>query len=332
MKHTSLQFIALVLVCAFASPAAAQFRMWGIQEIYSNADGSIQYIELFTTEADQNLVIGHGIRAVSDDNEVETELTMILEGSTANQHLLLATPGFASLPGAVEPDFTLPCGPFFDPKATTIAIDFVGADQVDFLGESLPTDGVQALIDSMPEVGAIPDELTPTLAAGANSPTNFAGDVGSLQLEGCQLAGTCGACDDGVFCNGAESCGEGVCQDGSPPCPQDECREAQASCGDEPAEPNAGNDEDDADAGAAGGGSGGSGNGNSNGGDDDSHEGHGDGGTHADDEIADDSDPKKSGGGGGGCDVRPDRSARGAAWAAAGLLLWAWVWRRRRSV
>ena len=37
-------------------------------------------------------------------------------------------------------------------------------------------------------------------------------------------------CDDGQFCNGAETCVSGSCQAGSDPCPGDECDEGANEC------------------------------------------------------------------------------------------------------
>jgi hypothetical protein len=42
-------------------------------------------------------------------------------------------------------------------------------------------------------------------------------------------------CEDGSFCNGAETCVDGVCQDGTPPCPEEFCDEVNDVCAEVPA-------------------------------------------------------------------------------------------------
>lgn len=189
----------------------ADFHFWTIKEIYSNADGSVQFIELFTTVDSQTNLVNHQIIATSDGVMKTFTFPAGLSGSTNSKHLLLATPGFAAVPGAVTPNFTLPCGPFFDPAATSITINFVDADTLTFAGDDLPTDGTASLTDSNPDG-------PPDLGQGASSPTNFAGSVGALTLDGCLQAGTCEPCDDGRFCNGPESCAVSACVAGTPPC------------------------------------------------------------------------------------------------------------------
>jgi len=53
----------------------------------------------------------------------------------------------------------------------------------------------------------------------------------------CVFSGICGCsvngdCDDGVFCNGAETCVSNVCQAGSDPCPGQNCDEGTQTCAD----------------------------------------------------------------------------------------------------
>ncbi len=52
--------------------------------------------------------------------------------------------------------------------------------------------------------------------------------IGSLSLvTPCQVNGDC---DDGLFCNGAETCNAGSCQAGSDPCPGEDCDEVGDVC------------------------------------------------------------------------------------------------------
>lgn len=218
-----VRLVVVVLGClVFApTPAQAAFHLWQIKEVFSNADGSVQYIELFTTASGQEFVDGHTI--TTDDGTTTRTFTFPANSSsgTANKHLLIATPGFARLSGAVTPDFTLPCGPFFSPNATTISITFDGADSEMFLGATLPKDGANSLTDS--NLGG-----TSAFVASASSPVNFAGSSGSIALTTEQNDGTAPACDDGLFCNGPETCSAGACN-GVAPC-SEQCIEATDTC------------------------------------------------------------------------------------------------------
>jgi hypothetical protein len=215
--------LAAALFCA--APAQAAFHLWHVKEVYSNADGSIQYVELFTGAPTESVVSGHTLKATSDGVERIFTADRDLAGSTEDRHLLFATPGFAELPGALAPDFVLACGPFFDPGAGSITIDWAGVDTLVFSGSALPTDGATSLTDTTPT-------SAPTLMSGTNSPTNFAGTVGQLALSDCLADGSCDACEDGVFCNGAETCVANQCQSSGTPCDSETqtCIEDEAVC------------------------------------------------------------------------------------------------------
>jgi hypothetical protein len=158
-----------LLVLAGARPVVAAFHLWDIQEVFSNADGSVQFIELFTTFNSQQFVVNHDITTTADGNTFTFPSNS--PSPTANRHLLLATAGFESLPGGVAPDFTIPSA-FFDPLGDTI--NFVGADSITFTG--LPTNGIDSLND-------------PGASIATNSPTNFAGTTGSVNLVPAGLPG-----------------------------------------------------------------------------------------------------------------------------------------------
>jgi serralysin len=149
------------------SHAQASFHFWDINEVYSNADGSVQYIELFTASNNQQFTSGRVIN-VEDGGVIINTFTFPgpTPSPTAEHHLLIATPGFAVLPGAVTPDFTLPSTSFFNQAAAITTIDFMLADLLTFTNVNLPTDGVLS--------------LNANLTTGTNSPTNFNGDAGSL--------------------------------------------------------------------------------------------------------------------------------------------------------
>jgi MYXO-CTERM domain-containing protein len=214
--------MAVLALTIFPGTSHASFHLWKIKEVYSNADGSIQFIEMFDANSGENMTGGKQLSANSDGTVRTFTLTNLSSSATMNKHLLLATPGFAALPGAVTPDFVLPCGPFFDPSASSITISFAGVDSITFTGASLPTSGTNSLTDSNLGAGN-----AQSLSSGASSPTNFAGAAGAMALAGCLQTGSCEPCDDGVFCNGAETCSgsactatpcDGICDEGAMTC------------------------------------------------------------------------------------------------------------------
>jgi hypothetical protein len=99
--------------------------------------------------------------------------------------MLIATPGFGNLAGAVTPNFTLPdpsaSGPFFNPNANSITISFLGSnDSMTFSGSLLPKDGFNSLTD-MNASGFPPG--TTNIQVTANTPTRFANVAGQIDLR-----------------------------------------------------------------------------------------------------------------------------------------------------
>jgi hypothetical protein len=171
--RTAAGLTSFLCTALLGMPAQATFHLWEIAEIYTNYDGSVQFIELATSFNSQHLVSGHEIQATSDGNiRTFTFNSNLSSSSTQGKTLLIATPGFGGLAGGVAPDYSLPDGPFFDPAAASITITFVGADAVTFNGSLLPTDGVNSLY-------ATPGGL---LSTDTNSPQNFAGNDGMVNL------------------------------------------------------------------------------------------------------------------------------------------------------
>lgn len=138
------------------------FHLYRINELYSNADGSIQFIEMkvgnFSGESQWN-----GITLTVTRSGVMHTFSFpsnLPSGSTANTSVLIATQAFADL-GVVTPDFIVPAGFLFPAGGT---VNFGGVDSVTY--GALPTNGAQSVGRS--------GELATA------SPTNFAGTTGSL--------------------------------------------------------------------------------------------------------------------------------------------------------
>jgi hypothetical protein len=184
MRHPLAIASAALLVFAVASgapPRAGAFaHLWEITELYSNADGSVQFIELHSEAPAETALAETFLRSQASAGELHFPTN--LSGSTQDRHLLVATATFAAQPGAVAPDFLMPDS-FFEPSGDTIGFWTEGSyffpailwNSFSFGGATpLPTDGILALAR---------DPAGTAIAPAPNSPTNFAGEVGSLVPE-----------------------------------------------------------------------------------------------------------------------------------------------------
>jgi len=155
-----LRALAIVLALA-AAPAQAAFHLWAMNELYSNADGTVQFVELTALEAGQQFIAGHSLKASSGGNTNTFIFPSNLPGDTAGKRMLVATQGFAAL-GIVTPDYVVPNNFFFRNGGT---VNFADVDVWNH--PALPTNN-----QSLDRSGAsIP-----------NSPTNFAGASGTIPV------------------------------------------------------------------------------------------------------------------------------------------------------
>ena len=174
-----------VLLVPFA--AGATFHFWDITEVYSNDDGSVQFIELATDRDKQDELIDHTLESnlvtFTFDMDLDPDEMGSGNDATAGQHMLVATPAFASQPGAVTPDFVLDGPEFFD--FVLDSLDFAGVNTFGWGMGALPTNGIDSLHEPFGS-----DVRT----LDTNSPTNFAGEVGGLpEPSGALMLGV-GAC------------------------------------------------------------------------------------------------------------------------------------------
>jgi hypothetical protein len=149
----------------FSSNVFASFHEWDIAEIYSNADGSIQFVELITTANGQDALMGRDITATSDGNVKTFTITNNVDSQTANKSLLFATAAFSSENGGITPDFVIPDA-FFNVNSSSINIDFAGVDSLQFSNNDINTNGYFS--------------INSQLQMQLNSPTNFAGTSGVI--------------------------------------------------------------------------------------------------------------------------------------------------------
>ena len=171
MKHWLRSFV--VTACLLAVPAAlASFHTFQIEQLYSNAGGTVQFIVLHESGGanGENFWAGNALTSthagVSKVYVFPENLPggsggyYMLPSPTADKRVLIATQGFAAL-GLVTPDYVIPNG-FLPTDGGTV--NYAGADQWTYA--SLPTDGGNAINRNGV---AIP-----------NVATNFAGQTGSV--------------------------------------------------------------------------------------------------------------------------------------------------------
>ena len=116
-------FSALVVVAgaAMASrPVHGASHAWAPWELYSNASGTVQFVELHNpTSANERLIGMRFIRSLGTGN-ISANHGSNLIGDTSNRYLLAATAEFEALPGAPTPDFPTLVDNFFDIDGDTV--------------------------------------------------------------------------------------------------------------------------------------------------------------------------------------------------------------------
>lgn len=160
--------VAIVgLLGATATPCLAGSHLWRFNEIFSNPNGTVQFIELKESlgASEEHWLLNKWVLAVGADNKFTFPAD--LEGDTANRHLLLATARFAALPGAPTPDYIIVDG-FLPTNGETLEYWSYVKATWSYGPSQLPLDGVLSLNA---------DHTT-----GVNSPTNYAGDTGSIDV------------------------------------------------------------------------------------------------------------------------------------------------------
>jgi hypothetical protein len=160
MNNYAIRSLCAIVLVLASGAARATFHLWQLNEIYSNADGTVQFVELITNAGGQEFVAGHTITSTQGATTRSFTFPSNLPDDSAGRTFLVGTAGFAAL-GLVTPDYIVPDGFLF---TTNGRVNFVGADSVSWA--ALPTDGVLSINRS----GAV----------GVNSPKNFAGVTGSV--------------------------------------------------------------------------------------------------------------------------------------------------------
>ena len=146
------------LLMAASSPSRAAHHLWRLTQLFSNATGTVQYVQLLVNEDNEQ---GVGPFTITASGHTFNFVTNLPSASTANKWILVGTANLASLPGGVAPDYIIPPN-FFSTGGGTV--NYAGVDAWTY--GAVPIDGKRSLMR---------DGTT-----AVNSEVNFAGATGSV--------------------------------------------------------------------------------------------------------------------------------------------------------
>lgn len=174
MKKRIPIVVCMVVALYGGESSRAGSHLWTINEVFSNSDGTVQFVEM-------HCPAGADVEVGVNDKNMTSSATggdFIISGlslsHTSDKFLLFATADFAALPGAPTPDLIIPPG----------SVPFIGIGVDETIGYCPPCnyDSFSFLAGALPEDGI--NSLSFDLSTGANSPTNFAGESGSVDASG----------------------------------------------------------------------------------------------------------------------------------------------------
>lgn len=166
---------ALIALAAAPGPARAGSHLWRFNEFYSSPDGAIQFIEMQEIGSSENetKIENHWYQTNTYNLDHSELLGSPLPFGTADKKFLVGSVSYAALPGVPAPDYIIPDGAI-DPAGDTIVWWFYQTKVIP--PNTMPSNGVLSLHVDEP---AIP---TSGFSLGVNSPTNFAGETGTVVL------------------------------------------------------------------------------------------------------------------------------------------------------
>lgn len=163
--------LTVLFLLAAASPSAfAGGHTWRVHEIFTNASGTVQFIEVWESAGTngETGTAGHSVTSTTNSKLI----TANVAAPTAFKTLLFGTAAYDALPNSPTPDYIIPAG-FFNPAGDTIG--YSGLDTWVVPGGSIPTDGINSL--------TVTNHSTHAFVSGPNSPKNLAGVVGGVDAS-----------------------------------------------------------------------------------------------------------------------------------------------------
>jgi len=169
-KLSSLSIPLLGLFILGTTGAFGGAHTWDVNELYSNADGTIQFVELREANGTpgETGVSGQPMRSLSFPTHTLVLINGPIAAPTTNKFLLGGTAAFAALPGSPDLDFTIPNG-FLRLLANDSVSYGPPYDTLAYGAGQIPLDGINSFND-----GAV---------IALNSPTNYDGDEGFVDAS-----------------------------------------------------------------------------------------------------------------------------------------------------
>jgi hypothetical protein len=169
-RAATLAAALLIASLIFPGIADATFHTFQITELFSNADGSVQFVRLHEQAGfnGQNFLAGITLTSTASTgaNTVYTFPANLPSTATASKSMLIATQAFANL-GLVTPDYILPSG------FLSLGGGQLNYGNVDIIAyAALPTDGCHSILRGNTQAAA--------------TPTSFAGTSATLSCTGPQ--------------------------------------------------------------------------------------------------------------------------------------------------
>jgi hypothetical protein len=182
MTSRPLRFLLAAAAAMVAATASAEYHTFRIEQIFSSADGTIQFVVLHESLGmnGESLWSGHTLTSTQGATTNTYIFPRDLPGGscgyygctpspTADHRVLVGTASFAAL-GLVQPNFTVPDG-FILPAGT---LNYANVDMINYT--SLPTDGVSAMDRSGASVPAVATNF-----AGQSAPVVTAAAAANYQ-------------------------------------------------------------------------------------------------------------------------------------------------------
>lgn len=169
----AIRLAALVLAVAGSATAAhAGAHTWRVSEAFSNADGSIWFVELWEFAGGTSEPGIGGGNIVSINTTGFIDIANNVSGNTANRFVLFGNAAFAALPGAPALDQVVAGPRFFSVAAGEHLRYTISGATFDLVipAGGIPTDGINSY-----QLG---------VGVAQNNPTNYAGTSGSVDASG----------------------------------------------------------------------------------------------------------------------------------------------------
>ena len=148
-------------------PEPPNSHLWIVNELFSSADGTVQFLELWECcgSSIETQMTGKPVFSLTHSFPFPDDLV----GDTSHRYLLLGTAAYAALPGAAAPDYLIPSN-FFSTVSDTVRWHIYPAATLSYTSGQLPLDGFRSLNHNH--------------SIGINSPTNWNGETGFVTLSG----------------------------------------------------------------------------------------------------------------------------------------------------